>query len=421
MVTSRGDIMKEIEPLFWDIKIGTRTASNRIALNAMECNDADRDGNPSELTYKRYRKAFQGNAGVIFMEAISVIEESRGRLNQLIGMTANQKALGRFIAEMRKVNAKPLLFIQLTHSGELSEPRFSRRVCVKPLPGFGGDLLTEEEVEDIMGRFVLAAKVAHDAGADGIDFKLCHGYLGSQFLRPYNDRRWKYGGPWENRVRFAFETYERMSREINDPGFILGSKISVWEGFPGGMGTAGPDTPVIDYSEPIRLVKGLEERGAKYILQSAGSPSITLALTQPDKRIPDYAYLHMTFQKVIREALKPGTVLIGSAYSVFRNGKNNFLGVNREESSLVYWGNKNIRDGVVDMIAVGRQSLADSLMPVKLEAGKADEVNWCTTCDNCIEFLIRQRPVGCATYDREYARSLKEIRKEMGKLSEKHT
>ncbi len=413
--------MKETEPLFWDIKIGTRTASNRIALNAMECNDADRDGNPSELTYKRYRKAFQGNAGVIFMEAISVIEESRGRLNQLIGMPANQKALGRFIAEMRKVNAKPLLFIQLTHSGELSEPRFSRRVCVKPLPGFGGVLLTEEEVEDIMGRFVLAAKVAHDAGADGIDFKLCHGYLGSQFLRPYNDRRWKYGGPWENRVRFAFETYERMSREIDDPGFILGSKISVWEGFPGGMGTAGPDTPVIDYSEPIRLVKGLEERGAKYILQSAGSPSITLALTQPDKRIPDYAYLHMTFQKVIKEALKPGTVLIGSAYSVFRNGKNNFLGVNREESSLLYWGNKNIRDGVVDMIAVGRQSLADSLMPAKLESGKADEVNWCTACDNCIEFLIRQRPVGCATYDREYAGAFKEIRKEMGKLSEKHT
>jgi len=413
--------MKEKDPLFWEIKIGRRTAHNRIALNAMECNDADKEGNPSMLTYKRYRKAFEGNAGVIFMEAISVIEESRGRLNQLIGTPANQKALTKFISEMKKVNNKPLLFIQLTHSGELSEPRFSRRVCVKPLPGFGGDLLTEEEVGNIINKFVIAARVAHDSGADGIDFKLCHGYLGSQFLRPYNDRKWKYGGSWENRARFAYETYERMNREINDPDFILGSKISVWEGFPGGFGSAGPDTPIIDYSEPTKLVKGLEERGARYILQSAGSPSITLALTQPDRNIPDYAYLHMTFQKVIKAMVKPETVVIGSAYSVFRNGQNKFLAVNRDESSLVYWGNKNIRDGVVDMIAIGRQSLADSLLPAKLEAGKIDEVNWCTTCDSCIEFLIRQQPVGCATYDKEYARTLKEIRKEMGKLSEKHT
>jgi 2,4-dienoyl-CoA reductase-like NADH-dependent reductase (Old Yellow Enzyme family) len=413
--------MTEKDPLFCKLTIGNRTAVNRIALNAMECNDADKNGNPSELTYKRYRKAFQGNAGVIFMEAISVIEESRGRLNQLIGMPSNQPALERFVREMKRVNPKPLLLIQLTHSGELSDPKFSRKVCVKPLPGFGGDLLSEEEVDAIIQKFVLAAKVAHDSGADGIDFKLCHGYLGSQFLRPYNNRRWKYGGSWQNRTRFAYETYEQMNKEINDPDFILGSKISFWEGFPGGFGTAGPDTPVLDYTEPLDLVKGLEARGASYILQSAGSPSITLSLTQPARNIPDYAYLHMTFQKAIKNAVKPETVVIGSAYSVFRNGQNKFLAVNREESSLVYWGNKNIRDGVCDMIAIGRQSLADSLMPAKLEAGKPDEVDWCTACDNCIEFLIRQMPVGCATYDREYAKALKEIRKQMGKLTEKHT
>ena len=413
--------MKEKQALFTELKIGSRTAVNRIALNSMECNDADSEGNPSELTYKRYRKAFEGNAGVIFLEAISVLDESRGRLNQLIGTTDNQKALTDFIKEMRKVNKKPLLLIQLTHSGELSDPVFSRRICVKPLPGLGGDLLTEEEVETIIDKFVSSAKVAHDSGADGVDVKLCHGYLGSQFLRPYNDRRWKYGGPWENRARFAYEIYERISREINDPDFIVGSKISLWEGFPGGMGTAGPDTPVMDLAEPLDLVKGLEERGGKYILQSAGSPSITLALTQPDRDIPDYAYLHMTFQKAVKKAVKPETAVIGSAYTIFRNGNNKFLAVNRRESSLVYWGNKNIRDGVCDMIAIGRQSLADSLLPAKLEAGREDEIHWCTACDNCVEFLIRQRPVGCATYYREYASELKEIRRKEGVLKEKHT
>ena len=57
--------------------------------------------------------------------------------------------------------------------------------------------------------------------ADGVDFKICHGYLGTQLLRPYNDRKWKYGGSFENRARFAFEGYERMKKEINDPNFII--------------------------------------------------------------------------------------------------------------------------------------------------------------------------------------------------------
>jgi 2,4-dienoyl-CoA reductase-like NADH-dependent reductase (Old Yellow Enzyme family) len=163
--------MGKKDALFTPIKIGTKTAVNRIALNAMECNDADKNGDPSELTYTRYRKNFEGNAGVIVVEAISVISESRGRLNQLIGTPSNLKGLTKLFTEMKKVNDKPLLIIQLTHSGELSEPKFSRRVCVKPLPGFGGDLLTEEEVEDIIDNFVSAAKVAHDAGADGVDVK----------------------------------------------------------------------------------------------------------------------------------------------------------------------------------------------------------------------------------------------------------
>ena len=413
--------MNAKDPLFQEIKIGNRRAVNRIVLNAMECNDADKQGNPTELTYKRYKKAARGNAGVIVIEAISVIDESRGRLNQLIGMPANQKALTKMIEEIKKVNGKPLWLIQLTHSGELSEPHFSRRVCVKPLQGFGGDLLSEEEVEAIIDKFVLAAKVAHDAGADGIDVKLCHGYLGSQFLRPYNDRKWKYGGSWANRTRFAYEIYERIEKEINDPDFIVGSKISVWEGFPGGCGSAGPDTPVMDLTESLDLVKGIEERGGRFILISAGSPSITLALSQPDRDLPDYAYLHFYFQKMVKSVAKPETVVIGGAYSVFRNGQNKFLAVNREESTFSYWGNKNIRDGICDMVAVGRQSLADSLMPAKLEAGKPEDVNWCTCCDNCVELLIRQRPVGCTVYDKEYTRALKEVRKEMGSLTEKHT
>jgi len=411
----------EKSPLFTPIAIGKKEATNRLVINAMECCDSDELGNPSPRTYRRYARLFEGGAGVIFLEAITTSYDSRARLNQLSIMPHNAKPLEKFVAEMKRVNPKPLFIFQLTHAGELSNPEFSRRVCVKPLPGLGGDLLSEEDVDAIIDQFVLGARIAYDAGADGVDVKLCHGYLGTQILRPYNDRPWKYGGPWERRRQFAFEIYERIRKAIPDPNFLLGSKVTMWEGIPGGQGCAGPDTAIMDLSEPLDLLRGLKERGANFILVSAGNPSLTIALAHPDKRIPDYAYLHHYFQKEARKVLAPEVVTMGSAYSIFRDGNNNFLGVEREKSSLLYWGKKNIEDGVVDMIAIGRQSLADPFLPKKLLEGKTEEVRWCTLCDACMELLIRQQPTGCVVHEKEYAEILRETRKKYGVLKFKHT
>jgi 2,4-dienoyl-CoA reductase-like NADH-dependent reductase (Old Yellow Enzyme family) len=413
--------MSETNYLFRPVKIGSKISENRIAINAMECCDADEEGNPGEKTYRRYRKHFEGGSGVVVLEAITIGYESRSRKMQLSIMPKNEKALAKFVKEMKSINPKTIFLFQLTHSGEISHPDFSKRVTVKPLPGFGGELLTEEAMEKIMDDFVISAKIAHAAGADGIDMKLCHGYLGSQILRPYNDRKWKFGGSWENRTRFAYTIYERIQKEINDPAFIIGSKVSVWEGFPGGCGSAGPDSSLMDISESLDLVKNLEARGADYILVSAGCPSITLALSQPDKKIPDDVYLHFTFQKAVRSVLEPETVVIGSAYSVLNNGNNNLQAVKKEEASIRYWGNRNIKDGVTDMIAIGRQSLADSAMAAKMKENRDDEVKWCTACDQCIELLIRQKNVGCCTYDKEYVEALRKIRREEGLLKAKRT
>lgn len=403
------------------IKIGRRECANRFFIQAMECNDEDESGNPSETTAQRYEELFRGEAGLVSLEAISITRESRGRDNQLMIMAPNKEPLTRFVARVKAANPTTLFIFQLTHSGELSNPEFSRRVTVKPLHGYGGDLLSEEEVDRIMEGFVLAAKIAHDAGADGIDLKLCHGYLGSQILRPYNDREWKYGGSWANRSRFAFDLYEKIARAVDDSNFLIGSKISAWEGFPGGFGTAGVRSPVIDLKEPIALIKGLEERGAQFFIQSAGSPSITISLTQVDRNVPYFAYLHQSFAKTFRDNLKPETVVIGSNFSVFRNGKNHLCAVTEEESSLLHFGAACIEDGVTDMIGLGRQSFAYPLLPKKLREGREADIKYCTVCDNCLELLIQQSRVGCCTYDKRYAKLLLETRKEKGALKVAHT
>ena len=412
--------MDKKEILLSPIKIGTKISENRFFSQAMECTDADEEGNPSDLTYKRYENLFRGEAGLVSLEAITITDKNRSRLNQLFIMPQNLPALTKFVERLREVNPKTIFIYQLTHSGELSNPEFSKRLSVRPLPGFDADIFSEDEFEKIMDDFVLAAKITYDSGADGIDMKFCHGYLGSQILRPYNTRKWKYGGKWENRRQFAFDLYERIRKVIPDKNFLIGSKISVWEGFPGGFGTAGPDTPVIDLSEPIDLIKGLEERGAQYFIQSAGSPSITISLTQADKEHPYFAYLHQYFAKEFRDNLKKETVVIGSNYSVFAKAKNLYA-VSDEDKALLAFGAQNIEKGYTDMIALGRQSFADPLLPLKVREGREDEIDMCTACDNCLELLIRQKPIGCCTYNKFYANILVETRREFGKLKQMHT
>ena len=409
------------ETLLSPIKIGTRECKNRFFIQAMECCDADAQGNPSDLTLERYSNLFRGGAGVVTLEAIYNTRESRSRDDQLMILPENAEALKKFIRTLKEINPDTLIVFQLTHSGELSNPEFSRRVTVNPLYGYGGDLLTEEEVDKIMDDYVLAAQIAHEAGADGVDMKLCHGYLGSQIIRPYNSRDWKYGGSWENRSRFAFDLYERISRAVNDKNFLIGSKISMWEGFPGGFGTDRKDSALIDLTEPISLLKGLEERGAQYFVETLGSPSITVSLVQAERHHPYIAYLHQSFQKAMKDAVKPETVIIGSNYSVYGKGNKGLQACDPEENTLLKVGARNIERGITDMIALGRQSFADPLLPAKLAAGKESDIHYCTICDNCLELLIRQKPIGCCTFNKRYTDILVQTRKEMGKLNRNHT
>ncbi len=399
------------ETLLKPIKIGNLTSQNRFLMQSMECSDADAEGNPSDITFKRYEDIFKGEGGIVDLEAITVSGECRARLNELEVLPRNEKPLANFVKGLRAANKNTLLLFQLTHPGELASDVYSRRVTVKPLYGVGGELLSEDDVDKIIDQFVLSAKIAHDVGADGIDMKLCHGYLGSQILRPFNDRKWKYGGSWENRSRFAYDLYERIQKAVNDKNFLIGSKLSAWEGFPGGCGSAGPDSPLMDLTESLDLAKGLEERGAQYIIASAGATFFTEGLTNAGKNHSFFAYLHMYFANEYKKILKPETVVIGSGFSVFRNGKNNGMqAIDPKDGNMLTLGARCIEDGMMDMIGLGRQTFADPHVPRKLREGKENEIKYCTICDHCLELLFEEQPIGCCTYDKKYAQVYAKMR-----------
>ncbi|MDR3644654.1 MAG: 2,4-dienoyl-CoA reductase, partial [Clostridia bacterium] len=115
------------------IKIGRLDCPNRFFAQPMECTDADEDGNPSEMTYKRYENLFKGQFGMVDLEAITITGECRGREKQLEIMPKNAKAIEKFVGKMKEANPKTLFVFQLTHSGELSNTNFSRRITPKQL------------------------------------------------------------------------------------------------------------------------------------------------------------------------------------------------------------------------------------------------------------------------------------------------
>jgi 2,4-dienoyl-CoA reductase-like NADH-dependent reductase (Old Yellow Enzyme family) len=395
-----------LEILSSPIKIGKKTAPNRIVNQPMECNDGDASGSPTELTLRRYRTLAEGGAGIIVIESLTLAYESRARKNQLKISEENAKGLERLVKEMKEVNGKSLVLFQINHSGKISGAAFSKVVSLYPAGDPSIHLLTEEEIEEIGDKFVKASVIAKQVGADGIDFKHCHGYLCGEMLRPANIRQDRFGGSFENRTRFFRETTERIKKAVGGNDFLLGVRYSVYEGIPGGLGTSGPEEVTEELFEPLRFAKMIEELGMNYINVSAGIPAITPEIVRPTKNYPEGVYRHFGWAKAVKHLVK--IPVIGSGYSYLRDGKNDLKEPDSSKKSFLYYGEKNLKDGYVDLVGIGRQSLADPLFAKKILSGDVDKVNFCTACSGCSILLRSQKEVGCAVYNKYYKGVLKE-------------
>jgi 2,4-dienoyl-CoA reductase-like NADH-dependent reductase (Old Yellow Enzyme family) len=391
------------------IKIGEKIAPNRIGNQPMECNDADEIGSPTELTFNRYRNLAQGGAGVIFLEALTITQECRARKNQLGIYEKTASSLERLVRAMREINRESIILFQIAHSGHQGQAGFSRLVSVSPISGIETHLLSEEEIEMIGDEFARAALIAQQVGADGIDFKQCHGYLCTEMLRPANVRRDRFGGSFENRLLFFTETVNKIQNATKGKPFILGSRISVYEGIPGGIGTSGPDEVIEDLSEPLAFVQIMENLKMDYINVSAGGPTITPEILRPTKNYPEGVYRHFGWAQAIKKRV--GIPVIGSGYTYLRDGRNDLKERNPSKKNFLYWAEKNISQGYCDLVGLGRQSLADPLFAKKIFDGRASEINYCITCGGCSQLIHAQMPAGCVIYSDFHRDLLREVKK----------
>jgi len=376
----------------------------------MECNDGDSEGNPTELTFKRYRNLAEGGAGIIVVESLTLSYESRARKNQLKISEETAKGLEKLVKEMRAVNPNPLILFQLNHSGRISGDAFSKVVSLYPTGDPAVHILTDREIEAVGESFVKASIIAKQVGADGIDFKHCHGYLCGEMIRPANTRPGPYGGSFENRTRFFRETAEKIKKGVGKGDFLIGVRYSFYEGIPGGFGTSGPEEVEEDLFEPLRFARMIEEMGMDYINVSAGIPAVTPEMVRPTKNYPEGVYRHFGWTKVVKKLVR--IPVIGSGYSYLRDGKNDLKEPDPAKKSFLYWAEKNLRNGHVDLVGIGRQSLADPHFAKKILSGNTDQIHFCVACGGCSVLLRSQKEVGCTVYNDYYKEGLRMAKKE---------
>ncbi len=149
-----------------------------------------------------------------------------------------------------------LVGLQLSHSGRycrpdqdfLAKPRIAyRHPLLDERSGVHDDraILSDMELDDLVGDFVVYAKFAHEAGFDFVDVKQCHAYLLHEMLSAHT-RPGRYGGSFENRTRLFREIVTAIRRDV--PALLLGTRVSIFDmvpfqkppGDPGGVGEPMP-------------------------------------------------------------------------------------------------------------------------------------------------------------------------------------
>ncbi|NMC04193.1 MAG: hypothetical protein GYA24_03230 [Candidatus Lokiarchaeota archaeon] len=376
--------------------------ANRLVAQPMERSAGTRTGEPTPALVEAYTTLARGHWGVLHLEAMSVTHAYKSRRGQLVLSPDTKDGLASMLKNMRAVAPETAYVVQLTVPGVVAGDGLQKTTIIPAVHDADPSikLLSDTEIEDIIDAFKGAIDIAIEAGVDGVDIKACHGYLGVEFLRPANTRPGPFGGSFENRTRFTRELVlhaRQSARAAGKERFLLGSRVSVSESITGGVGTAGPDEFIENLDEVKRIAGKLCDWGANYINITAGIPATQPELTRPSKDVPWGIYNHFRLTKAIKDHLASDgkhPAVIGSAYTM--------LG-----TDLARVAAKNIADGAVDLIGLGRQILADPLFPAKLFGGKVEEIHLCTGCGSCAQLLRQQKHVGCMVHNEAFKNTSK--------------
>lgn len=350
------------------------TLPNRAVMAPMSTELGGRHGEVTPDMIAFYRERAIGGMGLIIVE-YTCVDADTGRAHEFQLTLEDRRNLDghrRLVRAVHEAGAK--IFMQLQHSGQYA----NRAVLPSGMPVGPSDIrskkdpermtcrgLTSDEVANLAAAFGETAKLAVEAGYDGVELHGAHGYLLSQFMSPLcNKRDDAWGGDFERRMAFPLAAVRAVREGVGDLPLVY--RISVDE-FTGG-GLTIEDMEIIS----PRLV----EAGADAIHCSAG------------RGVGD------AFEKVIEPMSTPEGWRIPYAARIRKA-----TGVPVITVGQIRWpetADAAIESGQADLVALGRPMLADPFWANKAKAGRRDLIRPCTSCNWCISPHEGRHQVGCA-------------------------
>ena len=393
------------------IEVGGKTISNRVVLQPMEGCDCHEDGSPSTLTIEKYRKAARSGAGIIWFEANAVCPEGRTNIRQMMLTKENLPVFQTLLQDIRSIARRtsgntPVIILQLTHSGRQSivpmiayrHPLYDQR-----RPVSDANIVTDEYLDTLAQKYAASAKLAVEAGFDGVDVKSCHGYLFQELLSAFT-RDGRYGGSFENRTRLYLDCF-RAVRDAVPEDFLLTARLGVSDmvAKPFGFGTTEANT--LDLLEPDQLIKLLMNENLQILNVTVGNPYYNPHVNRPYRKggyeapeAPETGLARFAcVEKHIKETF-PNLTVVGSGLSYYRD-------------DLFEQAEKQLQNGVCDLVGFGRMWLAYPEFYQDYCEGNFAPKKCCLTCSKCTELMRAGQVSGCAVFHPYYRDLYRTIKK----------
>lgn len=349
--------------LFEPITIRGMTLKNRIVMPPMQVNLGFRSSRAQAYFVERAR----GGVAAIITPATSVDSFISDEAWKRVGGAARFINGARLLVDaVHDAGAK--VGIQLWHGNYLPQgigmvDRQGQPVA--PSPREEMRELTVDEIHSIALKFALAAVGAKLAGFDFVELHGAHGYLLSQFFSPaFNRRSDEYGGDLAGRMRFALECVSTMRTAVGED-YPIFFRIGAWEDMADGIKT----------EQAVQFAAELERAGVNVIDVSVGYISEPGSGASPGPDKPMGTFVHLA------EAIKRKVTIPVAAV-----GRLNTPDI--AEAILA--------DGKADLVAIGRQLIADPFWPKKVAAGQTEDIVPCLSCNVCLDTVFTTRELKCS-------------------------
>lgn len=348
---------------FTPIQIGNVEVPNRIVRSAHDTGISFGTISDDLIAYHEARA--RGGCGLTILEASSVHPSSD--LHVSLYDDAIIPSFERLMAAIRPHGMK--VFQQLWHGGAVYPSRSGPPWTVSDVPGPGlfgavGNPMSLAEIGELQQAFVAAALRCQRGGLDGVEVHAAHGYIFHQFLSPfYNTRTDRYGGSFENRARFLFETV-RAVREAVGKDYVVGIRLGASE-LAGG----------VDESVNIIILEQLQAEGLiDYVSMTKGD------YYRWDTMVGGMH--HPTGYEM------PSAIEIGAVAKVPRIVAGRFRTIDEAEQVL--------KDGEAELVSLVRAQIADPDLVRKTRDVGPEAVRPCIGCNQgCIGGLYRTGRMGC--------------------------